>query len=471
MEKIIEGKIKYESKKYGFYYINNILTLIPDENLEPVWKSMFKSLKDRTIADNLLLEGITSSGHRITFINVKLVRCNGGIFKAFVPAYIIGNANMMNPLPEIDNFESMILYGKSIDIFFDPQKVIQLENEDISEINMRLKTLKNQDIFIEKDRLNIGVNSKLSREEKNTNTPVILKSYLQINFESKKSIIEVIEYYRKISELFKFLYLRKYVKFDEIKLISSEKVKLGDDIKNIINTFNFYYYLPEDDKIDLPDINSCIKYSQIEQYFKNIYLTINNKKAYKSYYNLNRDNELKITINKYHNISSAFESWFDISFPKFKSNTNEKYGILKNRVVTFIEDCINKENENDNKEILRWFKLDIEKMEGSLKEQIKYSLEKFNECIINVKKNLISNYNIEYDSEDELNEKISNTFKNTRNRIAHGNMKDEILFSDMDVVAYVIVERLVQCLVFYKANVDMNKIKEIVDDRLLTNLD
>ena len=60
---------------------------------------------------------------------------------------------------------------------------------------------------------------------------------------------------------------------------------------------------------------------------------------------------------------------------------------------------------------------------------------------------------------------ISNTFKNTRNRIAHGNMKSEILFSDMDVVAYVIVERLVQCLVFYKANVDMEKIKEIVDDR------
>ncbi len=44
-------------------------------------------------------------------------------------------------------------------------------------------------------------------------------------------------------------------------------------------------------------------------------------------------------------------------------------------------------------------------------------------------------------------------------------MKNEILFSDIDVVAYVIVERLVQCLVFYKANVDLNKIKEIVYDR------
>ena len=64
MEKIIEGKIEYESKKYGFYYINNILTLIPDEDLEDVWKSMFKSLKERTADDNLFLEGITSSGHR-----------------------------------------------------------------------------------------------------------------------------------------------------------------------------------------------------------------------------------------------------------------------------------------------------------------------------------------------------------------------------------------------------------------------
>jgi len=178
-----------------------------------------------------------------------------------------------------------------------------------------------------------------------------------------------------------------------------------------------------------------------------------------------KDDEHKITINKYHNISSAFESWFDINFPKFKSDTNENYKILKDKVIKFIDDCINEEDESDNKEILHWFKSDIEKMEGSLKEQIKYSLEMFKECIVNVKKNLIDNYDIEYDSEDELNENISNTFKNTRNRIAHGNMKNEILFSDMDVVAYVIVERLVQCLVFYKANVDMNKIKEIVDDR------
>lgn len=465
MEKIIEGKIEYESKKYGFYYINNILTLIPDENLEEVWKSIFKSLKERTVVDNLFLEGITSFGHRITFINIKLIRQSGGIYKAFVPAYIIGNSNMTNPLPKIDNFETMIFYGKCIDNFFYPQKVIELGKDDVNEINLKLKSIKNDEILIEKDKFNIGVSSTLSRIEKNTNTPVVLKSYLQINFKNKKSIADVIEYYRKVSELFEFLYLREHINFNEIKLISRGKVKIENKIKDITNTFDFYYYLPEEDKIDLPDINSCVKYEQIETHFKDLYLTINNKKAYKNYYNLNRDDELKITVNKYQNISSAFESWFDINFPKFKSNSNENYRILKDKVTNFIDDCINEEEKRENKEILRWFELDIKNMEGSLKEQIKYSLGVFSECIINVKKNLISNYNIKYESEEELNEMISNTFKNTRNGIVHGNMKSEILFSDMDVVAYAIVERLVQCLVFYKANVDKEKIKEIVDDK------
>ena len=465
MEQILEGKIEYNSKKYGFYYINNILTLIPDEDLEEVWKSMFKSLKERTINDILFLKGITSSGYRITFINIKLIRQSGGIYKAFVPAYIIGNSNMVNPLPEINNFESMIFYGKCIDNFFDNRKVIEFKNDDIREINMKIKTLKNDVFLIEKDKFNFGISSTLSRIEKNTNTPVIVKSYLQINFGNKKSITEIIEYYREVSELFEFLYLREHVKFDEIKLISRGKVKIEDEIKKITNTFNLYCYLNEDAKIDLPDINNCIKYEQIESNFKELYLTVNNKKAYKNYYNLNKDDELKITVNKYQNISSAFESWFDINFPKFKSNSNENYRILKDKVTNFIDDCINEEDKRENKEILKWFELDIKNMEGSLKEQIRYSLGVFSECIINVKKNLINNYNIKYESEEDLNEMISNTFKNTRNGIVHGNMKSEILFSDMDVVAYAIVERLVQCLVFYKANVDKDKIKEIVDDK------
>ena len=41
---------------------------------------------------------------------------------------------------------------------------------------MKLKALKNDDILIEKDKFNLGVSSTLSRAEKNTNTPVVLKS-------------------------------------------------------------------------------------------------------------------------------------------------------------------------------------------------------------------------------------------------------------------------------------------------------
>ena len=104
-------------------------------------------------------------------------------------------------------------------------------------------------------------------------------------------------------------------------------------------------------------------------------------------------------------------------------------------------------------------------MEGSLKEQIKYTLNLFKDCITNTKKNLIENYRINYSSDDELNEQIANNFKNTRNKISHGNMKDEVLFSDIDIIAYVIVEKIVMCLVLYKAKVNIEKIKEIVDDK------
>ena len=104
-------------------------------------------------------------------------------------------------------------------------------------------------------------------------------------------------------------------------------------------------------------------------------------------------------------------------------------------------------------------------MEGSLKEQIKYTLNLFKDCITNTKKNLIENYDINYSSDDELNEQIANNFKNTRNNISHGNMKEEVLFSNIDIIAYVIIEKIVRCLVLYKAKVNIEKIKEIVDDK------
>ncbi len=465
MEKIIEGKIEYNNEKYGFYYINNILTLIPDNALEDVWESIFSTLKERTVDTELLLEGITSSGHRIMFINVKLVKQSGGLYKAFVPAYIIGKTNMMKPLPVIDNFNSIVFYGKCIDNFLNPQKTLSLEDFDTKDKKIKLKKILNKNIEIENDIFNMGINYSLKCSEKNINTPLIVKSFLEIKFKDEKNVKEIVKYYRKVGELFKFLYSRKYIRFTEIKLTSKGKVRDGKEIKDILNTFDFYYYLPDEDKIDLPEEKNCIKYEQIKDYLGNIYLTVNKESIYKNYYNLNQEEQRKITINKYANISSAFESWFDENFPKFKSDTNENYKMLKNKVLDFIKKCIDEEVEDENKEILSWFKHDINNMEGSLKEQIKYALNLFEGCIKNAKNNVVKQYNIEYSSEEELNEKIANTFKETRNKIAHGNLKDEILFSDMDVVAYSIVERLVKCLALYKSKVDIDTIKEILDDR------
>lgn len=118
MEKIIEGKIEYNLKKYSFYYINNILTLIPDDSLKNVLESLFWNKDERTNKDEMLLEGITNTGYRIIFINVKLTEESGGLYKGFVPAYIIGNQNLIEPLPQIEKFNSISFSGKYIDLFF-----------------------------------------------------------------------------------------------------------------------------------------------------------------------------------------------------------------------------------------------------------------------------------------------------------------------------------------------------------------
>lgn len=392
MKEIIEGKIDYENKKYGFYYADNILTLIPDEKLEEVWRSMFKTLKERTVNGKLLLEGTTSSGHRIVFINVKLTKYPGGIYKTFVPAYIIGNNNMTNSLPKIDDFETMTFYGKCIDNLFNPQTGIEFQEDDSRNMKINLKTIASQNIKVKEDLFNFGVNTCLTRDKNKINTPVILESYLKVDFKSKKNIVEIVDYYIKISDIFKFLYSRKHIRFSKVKLASKGLVSIENGVKNITNTFDFYYYLPNEEELDLPDINDCVKYNQIEKYIEKIYITVNSKDVYKNYYNLNKEEEMKITINKYSNIASAFESWFDINFPDFKSDTNENYKILKNKVIGYIDDCIKEEKRVENKEILHIFKLCIEKLEGSLKEQIMYGLELFDNCIINLKKNLINKY-------------------------------------------------------------------------------
>ena len=205
MEKIIEGKIEYNNEKYGFYYINNILTLIPDNALEDVWESIFSTLKERTVDTELLLEGITSSGHRIMFINVKLVKQSGGLYKAFVPAYIIGKTNMMKPLPVIDNFNSIVFYGKCIDNFLNPQKTLSLEDFDTKDKKIKLKKILNENIEIENDIFNMGINYSLKCSEKNINTPLIVKSFLEIKFKDEKNVKEIVKYYRKQRELFKFV--------------------------------------------------------------------------------------------------------------------------------------------------------------------------------------------------------------------------------------------------------------------------
>lgn len=204
----------------------------------------------------------------------------------------------------------------------------ELKIKNLSEINRKIE--------IERDTFNFGVAISMRHSTKEINTPLVMKSYLNIKFNQEKDIKDIIEYYRKVGEFFKFLYNRKYIRFDEIKLFSKGKVKDKENIYDTTNTFEFCYCLPDEDKLDIPDSIDIIKFDQIEKNIDKLYFSINQKGVYRNYYDLNVEEETKITINKYHNISSAFESWFDINFPEFKSESDKNYLNIKNNILKYI---------------------------------------------------------------------------------------------------------------------------------------
>ena len=93
---------------------------------------------------------------------------------------------------------------------------------------------------------------KVSNKE--LNYPISLKSQIWVKFKKKKDINEIILYYKSIYEVFCFLYNRKSIQFEEIKLTSKIWITKTnfDDWKNkkrkLISTDYYLHINFEDEK-------------------------------------------------------------------------------------------------------------------------------------------------------------------------------------------------------------------------------
>lgn len=470
MDQTYCGDLIFNNIKYKFDFRNNVLVIIPDE-LEDYTKWHFKNIGSKDKFERVNVEGTTNNGFYICFIHVKFSHMGRGILQAFVPGYVICKANGVSPLPKCEEISKIRFFGECLDRFYYPKRIIKTSdffqsNDIILELNKN--KLKTDNFIINKDVFKFGVAWKIPFSS-NINVVLDVESFLEIEFNTKQNIDEIVEYYLKVKKFFSFINNRKYIKFNKVPAYTTIPVNYGikrDDIRNEEFKFEFHFVDP-DEKYDLDKANNSIHLEDLDNKFSKIYKLVTNKDFLTEYYPLSISDNNYVDNDKYVNVARAFESEFDKLYPKFKAKTSEEYNAVKKALLKCLSNKKNNANlaikkEKDikyNKKIIKecnYFNKIISKMEGSLSEKVTYSLRKYKEIISNKKKLMLNNYQITKIKDGVLADK----FKERRNAISHGSSANA--FTDIEVIAYELVRMCIYCITLERCKMSEEKIDNIV---------
>lgn len=471
MEQIYCGDLIFNDIKYKFDFRNNILVIIPDV-LEDYTKWHFKNIGKNNKFERVNVEGITNNGWYICFVHVKFSHLGRGILQAFVPGYTICKANCVSPLPKCEEISKIRFFGECLDRFYYPKRIIEtsdfFHSDDIT-LEVNKTKLKTDDFIVNKDIFKFGVAWKMPYSS-NINVVLDVESYLEIDFNSKKNIDEIVEYYLKVKKFFSFINNRKYIKFNKVIAYTIIPVNYGiqhDDIRDEEFKFEFYFVDP-DEKYDLDKNITSIHLEDINNKFSKLYKLVTNKDFLTEYYPLSISDNNYVDNDKFVNAARAFESEFDKLYPKFKSSTSEEYALVKKSLLKCLNNKKNKANllikkdidVKSNKKIIKecdYFNKIIGNIEGTLSEKVTYSLRKYKDIISNKKQILLNNHEILKIKEGTL----ADEFSKRRNNISHGNEVDA--FTDVEVIAYELVRMCIYCITLKRCKISDENINNIVN--------
>lgn len=460
-----EGKVKIDDYFFNFYYYDKVITIFPN-NVEESWNN-YRGLSyhDRKFQKQIsLLNGILRAGNSVAFIDVTLDCYGRGYYRGYVPAMVISKANAYSNLPDVGNIESIAFIGECIDKLVKPKRWLNKQkydsNNKIPIINFKSASDVIKRYNFDKDILELNI--RFNMDNKNLNTPITLESELSIIFNKKKSILDVMNYYKKVYKTLCFIFNRNCMKFSDIVL--SRKIKVihndyeDDKVVKKIKTETLTYSLIINDKInDNYDINNID--IDAETLFPNFYelCEITNSKMFPlNYYPKNKYGDTHFDNYKFIKVASAFEGQFDLVFNKYKSTKRKKYKETKQQLLNFISDSKRDKNSEVRGYLNNFYKI-IETCEGSLSEQINHSMKIYKNCIERKKQILFNDFNLSGKSNND----ISLAFQEKRNMLVHTSINND--FNNIEVVGYVIVKMLVHCLVLQRANFNKESIIKIIN--------
>lgn len=471
MGKIICGELKYNNNLYYFNFRDNILVIQPKKMVDynKWWIDNFLNNK-YDLNDRINIDGETNEGKYICFIDIKFTKLGRGILQSFVPAYVLGTTNLIEPLPTCTKIEKMIYEGESLDKFCYPKRIIK-HNDLLHDKNVKVEIdcsrYKNKEFIIDKDIYRYDI-KWIMPVSSDINNVLNVKTQLSVIFSKCKNINEVIKYYRNIEKFFCFINNRRIVKFTDIKLKKKEKVQFGNknELEDVEIEFVLHITYPQQE-IDLLDNFNCIRLDDLEKKYKKLYKFIIDDDFLVQYYPLNRKENNNVNNDKFVQVSSAFESEFRKLFPNFKSNISDEYKIIKAGILNHISNKkkrINKQVTDSNKKQLSkelkycdYFYKIISGIDGTLEEKIKYSFNRYNRILEKKKNTLLKNYNIE----KAKNTVLAKVFSNRRNKISHGELTRD--FNDLEIISYILLRICIYCITLERCNFTYNEIDIMVN--------
>lgn len=462
MTNIICGVLKSKRKFYfTFDADSKILTMQPQK------MSIFPNFivgddfEDFSLSkERINIKGETNNKNYIEFIDVKFSSIGRGCFQAWVPAYIIGKSNTLNPIPKPSEIKNISFKGECIDRFM-TSKCTVTDKWDYKDkklqVNIDYGNDKIKKFSYKGLEFSFVPGWTMISAQKDVNSLLTMQTSLNIKSGKKLSVKSIIELYKDVEKLFSFVCYRQHVKFDSIILTQVEPVIFNNVPQD--TAINFELHVSSDDReYDLPKVGRhMILRDYIDKVPEIIKCILEDDHMLLSF----PDNSLKINIIdnlKYISISSAFESEFDLLYPEFKSNKNSNYKEAKDNLMCYlINESNNKKNNSHIRKYYKDFSKFVDDFEGRLEEQILHIFKEYS-YIVNPERKY---YEREYPNITFDDESLSKAFASKRNNLSHGSKLER--FKILEIASYTIVRKINYAMLLKRSGFENSQIQEIVN--------
>ena len=461
MSNIICGILNTKKKFYfSFALDSKILTIQPvkmNRTASCIFKHDFEDYP--FLVKRMNISGETNENRYIEFINVKFASIGRGCFQAWVPAYILGLSNTIEPISKPNKITEILFKGECIDRMISARKIISdnldYDNSKLT-VNVDYGNEKIENFKYEKYDCYFVPSWTMPTGMKDVKNVLNVSTYLKIKSEKVISISKIIELYKDFEKLFSFGCHRQHVEFDSIIIKQIIPINYFDKIEDTVIQFKLVISSP-DEEYDIPKIGKTLKITDEIDNISKLINSLKNDNFIILSFPFNFHEDSIVDNDKYINVSSSFESAFDKLFPNYKSEKSSDFKFVKESIINFIiEQSNNKYFNKKRREYFKDFKEYLELYEGSLEEKLQFAYKKYNYII----KDDINYFKSEFKVDEITYEKIACKFAKKRNHLSHGSKLEQ--FSDIEVLAYSFLKKINYAMVLEKSGFNEERIAEII---------